>query len=303
MRRSTRKAIRHVLFFLLVLFLVIYLTTPTTPTSSKTFPWTKVQYKTTSTTLPPAQGKCPDLTSASKPALVVASVQADDKAWLIPLSKKYHTCIYTADTPPHPKEEEKTEEYLKTPKNRGNEAMTYLTFLIDNYSNIPHAGVVFVHGSRFAWHNDHPQYDNLALLRDLNIESALGEGRSYHSLRCDWSLSTCPSDVKPQGSLENKVQAALVPYDNRAVSDSLVPKSLARIFGNGVVPDAEMARSDTLKSQCCAQFVVSRAGIHQHSQGEYVALRQWLLDEGPGAATGNDKHAGRVLSYVWHIFF
>lgn len=181
--------------------------------------------------------------------------------------------------------------------------MTYLTFLIDNYSNIPHAGVVFVHGSRFAWHNDHPQYDNLALLHDLNIESALGEGRSYHNLRCDWSLSTCPSDVKPQGSLENKVQAALVPYDNRAVSDSLVPKSLARIFGNGLVPDAEMARSDTLKSQCCAQFVVSRSGIHQHSRGEYVALRQWLLDEGPGAATGNDKHAGRVLSYVWHVLF
>ncbi|TID25849.1 hypothetical protein E6O75_ATG03712 [Venturia nashicola] len=295
MRRSTRKALRHVLLFLLTISLVIYLTSPTTPRSTKTFPWAKVQYITTSTSLPPARGKCPHLTSMSKPALVVASVEADDKDWLTPLSKKYHTCIYTADGPLNPKS-----GFLQIPKNKGNEAMAYLTFIIDNYSSIPRAGVVFIHGSRFAWHNDHARYDNLALLRDLNLERAVGEGSGYHNLRCDWSLSTCPTDVKAQGSLENKVQAVLVPYDNRAVSDSLLPKALGRIFGNGVV---KMASSDVLKSQCCAQFVVSRESILQHEKEEYVALRQWLLDEGSGAAPANNKYAGRILSYVWHILF
>lgn len=180
--------------------------------------------------------------------------------------------------------------------------MAYLTFIIDNYHSIPKAGVVFIHGSRFAWHNDHPKYDNLALLQDLNIESAVKES-GYHNLRCDWSLSTCPGDVKPQGSLENKVQAVLVPYDDRAVSDSLLPKALSSIFGNGVVRGVKMGSSDILKSQCCAQFVVDQSSILQHGKEEYVALRQWLLDDGPNAAPANDKHAGRILSYVWHILF
>lgn len=177
--------------------------------------------------------------------------------------------------------------------------MAYLTFLIDNYSSIPLAGVIFIHGSRFAWHNDHQKYDNLALLQNLNMKTAI-EKSGYHNLRCDWSLSTCPKDTKPQGSLENKVQAILVPYDDRAVSDALVPKALGSIFGNQVV---KMGNSDILKSQCCAQFVVSQESILQHEREEYVALRQWLLDEGPDAATRNDKHAGRILSYVWQILF
>lgn len=198
--------------------------------------------------------------------------------------------------------------------------MTYLTFIIDNYASLPTAGIVFIHGSRFAWHNDHPQYDNLALLRDLNIESALGGGSGYHNLRCDWSLSTCPRDVRPQGSIENRVQAVLVPYDDRAVSDSLLPKALVSIFGGGDgdgdwregeeegkehVPTnpPKWASSDILKSQCCAQFVVSRTAILQHGREEYIALRQWLLDDGPNAAPRNDKHAGRIMSYLWHVLF
>jgi hypothetical protein len=50
----------------------------------------------------------------------------------------------------------------------------------------------------------------------------------------------------------------------------------------------------------------------QHTREEYVALRQWLLDgsgegrrssRGDQAAPQDDRVAGRILSYMWHILF
>lgn len=102
-----------------------------------------------------------------------------------------------------------------------------------------------------------------------------------------------------QGSMETRTQARLVPWDTRAVSDAALPSSLASLFGEG----AKLGGSDALRSQCCAQFVVSREKIWSHSREEYVAIRRWLLDSGKRAAHETDRVAGRVLSYVWHILF
>ena len=167
-----------------VLLLILFLTRPQ---SKEAFACSKVRYKTTSTTLPKAHGVCPSLTQSSKPALVVARVLADDAlTWLDSLAEIYHICVYTADAPI-----DLASTYLQVPANRSHEAMAYLTFLIDNYEDVPAEGAVFVHGSRWAWHNDDPNYDNAALLIQLNMTTALAT-LGYHNLRCDWSLSTCP---------------------------------------------------------------------------------------------------------------
>ncbi|KAF8862953.1 hypothetical protein BDZ45DRAFT_145578 [Acephala macrosclerotiorum] len=297
MRRRTRRALLQLIAFGSALFLVIFLTRPSSNT--KTFPWTKIRYQTTAATLPEARGICPGLSKTSKPALVVSRVASDDSKWLDKLSKKYHLCVYTADAPVDTKSKE-----LQVPANRGHESMGYLTFLIDNYEHIPASGAVFVHGSRWAWHNDAPDYDNAALLADLNVPAAL-ELSGYHNLRCDWSISTCSATAKPQGSLEMTMQAVLVPYDERSVSDAMLPRALAVLFND---IEAKPGRSDAVRSQCCAQFVVARENIWQHSREEYIALRQWLLDgtgkvQGSGAAPADDRIAGRILSYVWHILF
>ena len=288
--------------------------------NNKTFAWTTICYKTTSTTLPKTRGICPGLKTSSKPALVVSRVAADgDSTWLSALSDLYHLCIYTADAliDPH-------STYLQVPKNRGHEAMAYLTFLVDNYANIPSAGAVFVHGARWAWHNDVLDYDNAALLAALNVSAALAPS-GYHNLRCDWSASTCsPSSAPPQGSLENSLSAVLEPWNARAVSDAALPGALAALFGGNEAaaeyasPDGGgrllLGRADAVRAQCCAQFVVARDRLWQHSREEYVALRQWLLDgssdsgkdehlRSRNAAPSDDRVAGRILSYVWHILF
>jgi len=302
MRRKTRKAVLHVTLFFGALLLIVYINLP--QSNSKFFAWDKVRYTTPSASLPEARGICPGLEKTTKPALVVSRVSSDgDVKWSDILADKYHRCVYTADAPL-----DKSSVHLQVPANRGHEAMGYLTFLIDNYENIPKAGVVFVHGSRWAWHNDVPDYDNTALLSVLNITAALAPS-GYHNLRCDWSLSTCPLSTAPQGSLETSSQAILAPWDSRATSDAALPMALASLFGGEEFAkyggEVYLGRTATVRSQCCAQFVVSQESIWRHSREEYVALRQWLLD-GPAnkiAAPPDDKVAGRILSYVWHILF
>lgn len=304
MRRKVRRSVTHLTVFGCILFLILYLNcSPSLSPLKKnpqTYPWTRVTYQTNSEVLPPARGICPGLEESSKPALVISRVEADgDPSWLDVLDKKYHLCVYTVDAPENPKS-----QYLQVPLNRGHEAMTYLTFIIDNYDQIPTRGAVFAHGSRFAWHNDHQTYDNADLLAALNIPAAL-EPWGYHNLRCDWSLSTCPSNVPPQGGLENAFTAAFQPWSARAVSDVALPKALDALFGTGAGSQAKLGRTHTVRSQCCAQFVVARDNIRRHSREEYVALRQWLLDAGShrNAASLDDRTSGRVLSYIWHILF
>lgn len=296
-----QRALIQITLFIILLLLVIYLTSPGS-SASKTYKWSKIHYKTTASKLPESRGICPGLEASKKPALVMSRVTSDgDMSWLEGLAKKYHRCVYTADIPL-----DTNSKYLQVPANRGHEAMGYLTFIIDNYEKIPAAGAVFIHGSRWAWHNDHQEYDNAVLLEALDVSSAL-ELSGYHNLRCDWSLSTCPTSYVPQGSIENSVSAVLEPWDKRVVSDAALPRALSRLFGGSEDGNSLLGRGDAVRSQCCAQFVVSRESLWRHEKEEYVALRQWLLDGSSGkngnAAPADDKVAGRILSYVWHILF
>ncbi|KAL4916389.1 hypothetical protein BDW62DRAFT_218745 [Aspergillus aurantiobrunneus] len=309
MQRRTRRTVTHLAVFLGILALLLLVNRP--PSTQKSFAWTKIRYQTTAPSLPASHGRCPGLKESSKPALVVSHVNSDgDTSWLTssPLSKKYHLCIYTVDSESNPKQKNAG---LQVPANRAHEAMAYLTFLIDNYDNIPRAGAVFIHGSRWAWHNDAPDYDNAALLADLDVAAAL-QPAGYHNLRCDWSVSTCSATAPPQGSLQMAFQSAVDPWDARAASDAALPRALAAIFGG---PDGEvLGRHETVRAQCCAQFVVASERVRSHSREEYVALRQWLLDSGDtgvpsralgrlGMAPRDDRLAGRIVSYIWHILF
>ncbi|PYH92937.1 hypothetical protein BO71DRAFT_400102 [Aspergillus ellipticus CBS 707.79] len=317
MRRRTRRSVLHLAVFVGILSLILFLNRPSPP--GRSFAWTTVSYETAAARLPEARGECPGLAETDKPALVVSRIAADDSAWLAPLAEQYHLCVYTADAP-----HDARSTQLQVPANRGHEAMGYLTFLIDNYAHLPDAGMVFVHGSRWAWHNDAPDYDNAALLAALNITAALSPW-GYHNLRCDWSVSTCSPDTPAQGSLELSLQSVLEPWSARTASDKALPGALASIFGGDqLLQDPAntrvlLGRNDAVRAQCCAQFVLSRESARQHTRDEYVALRQWLLDGADNSHSGDapptspspnrraaprdDRVAGRILSYVWHILF
>lgn len=363
MRRTTRRALLNLTVFCILLFIIVApnFSSPLdgfgsersrTQTRTKNlFSWEKVRYgssaftpsssssSSSSSHVSPDEslGICPGVETTKKPVLVVARVEADgDAKWLDALTSKYHLCVYNADStndtdPTVAASTDSTrqathsggqQQQLKVPANRGHESMPYLTFLISNYAHLPSTGLVFVHGSRFAWHNDAKNYDNAAALSLLNVSAALTSPSApgYHNLRCDWSAGTCdPKEAGPaQGSIETSLRAITEPWNSRVISDKALPGSIAALFGGRM-----LGRSDAVRAQCCAQFVVSRENVWQHSRDEYVALRQWLLDGseasssmvGRGrdagrsniikntAAPRDDRVAGRILSYVWHIIF
>ncbi|KAF2217758.1 hypothetical protein CERZMDRAFT_108411 [Cercospora zeae-maydis SCOH1-5] len=301
MKRITKKylAYAQTIAFASLLTALLLLNLWPTGSDDKQYDWARIRYRSKTQSLPESRGTCPGLAGSDKPALVVARIASEDTQWLTDLALHYHLCVYTADAPL-----DRNSRNLQVPVNRGHEGMAYLTFIIDNYENIPEAGAVFVHGSRFAWHNDSPDYDNEALLRALNLTSAL-EHHGYTNLRCDWSAGTCsPRQAQPQGSIETLLSSKLQPWSRRAISDAALPKALQLLFDGNTADNrspALLRRSDAIRAQCCAQFAVSRSAILGHSRDEYSALRQWLLDD--GAAPSDDRIAGRILSYVWHILF
>ncbi|KAF2765306.1 hypothetical protein EJ03DRAFT_210335 [Teratosphaeria nubilosa] len=304
MRLYERRALGNLAVFACALLVILYLNLGTgSQHVTQELSWDHVRYQSSSSA-PSSHGVC-SISVDTLPALVVAWSPGDgDTAWLERLRTKYHLCVYTTA------KENTSAAYLPLPANRGHESMAYLTFIIDNYDSIPEAGAVFVHGSRFSWHNDLPTYDNAAVLEKLNLSSALKD-LGYHNLRCDWSASTCsPSYGPPQASFETKMNAKLQPWDYRSVSDAALSHALSSLFVGEVDAGAALGRDDRVRSQCCAQFAVSREHIHHHTRDEYVAIRQWLLDGSKDqpdrpkyAAPADDRVAGRILSYIWHILF
>ncbi|RMZ88594.1 hypothetical protein DV736_g4174, partial [Chaetothyriales sp. CBS 134916] len=321
--------ILNFVLFTLALLIIISLNLPLFSTAStKAYDWTRIRYRSPNST-PQAHGVCPGIEKTTKPVLIIARVSSESATWHEPLKEKYHLCVYTSDAPrSSPSSSSDTTPVLETPANRAHEALPYLTFIIDNYASLPeHLGMVFIHGSRFAWHNDHPDYDNLALLHSLNVSSALADS-GYANLKCDWTASTCVKDgVEPQAGWTNQARRVIEPWNAKVVSDAEMAGSMMQVFGGGSSSSSKKTRtrlsgSDILRSQCCAQFVVARKNIVQHTCDEYIALRQWLLDgtritpssssskesrtavnAAKAAAHPDDRIAGRIMSYLWHILF
>lgn len=110
-----------------------------------------------------------DSSSSSDPSVefVVASLQGDDSSWLQEFIPSWKTNLYVVNDQSAP---------LTVPKNKGREAMVYLTYvspilgtiqalisismlrhIINNYDNLPDI-LVFIHSLRYQWHNDDPLY-------------------------------------------------------------------------------------------------------------------------------------------------
>ena len=168
---------------------------------------------------------------------------------------------------------------LKTPANKGREAMAYLTYVIDNYSDLP--GIIaFLHSHRdgffSSWHTDTPLHNNVDAMRTLNLSFVMQNG--YVNLRCKRS----------PGCLEPQTHNAHV-----------TPEVYLEVFQGTSTQINETAQAPELVgAACCAQFAVTSEQIRKRPLEDYEALRRWLLQT-------NDKDAksGRVMEFLWHIIF
>jgi hypothetical protein len=201
--------------------------------------------------------------------LVLAAMSYSDMSWTDGLSWPLN--IYRADVRPGKAE-------LTVPVNKGNEAMVYLTYLIDRYDSLPDV-TVFMHGARYQWHNDNPLYDSVASIESLNLDFVRQEG--YASLRCTWMIG-CPAELEPARFLRER------PDDPMHPTAVEYPDQFQILFPDTPVPEL-------VGGGCCSQFAVSREQIHQRPKSDYERYRRWLVDTILDSGT-----SGRIMEYSWH---
>jgi len=209
--------------------------------------------------------------------LVLPCTPNDDINWLtilphwLNITLKVYYVPTTSAPPPPP-------GVLTVPKNKGNEVMAYLTYILEHYSDLPDL-VVFTHASASTWHNnDLHIFTTPLMLRELNYQRAKRKG--YMNLRCHWSPG-CPGWIKPLTGTYNEIKGEEF-YLGQVFKDLFPGVTIPEVFG----------------AACCAQFIVTRERIRGNTLEEYKRWRDWLI-----ATELPDKYSGRVMEYLWHYIF
>lgn len=211
-------------------------------------------------------------TSHSSPnvTLVVPRRKSEDISWLdieLPYLSK---AVYVVDDRTAP---------LRPPANKGNEAMVYLSYIIDFYDQLPEVSI-FIHAHRYAWHNgDLLDFDMAQNLRLLDLGYVMQQG--YMNLRCQWEPG-CPEHLHP------------VP--DQAEDPSKKEEALLATVWNDLYPMQELPSK--LGQACCSQFAVTRERIRSVPRAEYLRLRDWLLK-----TKIRDSLSGRIFEYTWQLLF
>jgi Protein of unknown function (DUF3431) len=201
--------------------------------------------------------------------LVVPKVRDENTDWIKEEMPDLPTAIYVADDPSAP---------LHPPKNKGNEVMVYLTYIIDHYEELPDI-VMFMHSHRWSWHNnDILNNDAYEIITRLSSERVMREG--YMNLRCHWNPG-CPDWIHP-GRIEE---------DGEKREEKELARVWSELFPLEPIPQV-------LAQPCCSQFALSRGRIQAIPKTKYVFYRDWLL------RTKLDTYlSGRVWEYLWqHVF-
>lgn len=207
--------------------------------------------------------------------LVIAKLKAENATWAEEIAQELPhltSAIYTVDD---------HNASLTVPMNKGHEAMVYLTYIIEHYSELSDV-TIFMHSHQYTWHNnDFLNSDSTLMVKRLKSEHVIKNG--YMNLRCHLEPG-CPDHIHPTAPNE--------PEDIRNIPEAaVVGVSWTQLFPNETVPEV-------LSQPCCSQFAVSSEKIRNVSLDEYISYRDWLLDTELA-----DNLSGRIWEYVWQWLF
>ncbi|KAH6677357.1 hypothetical protein B0J14DRAFT_560145 [Halenospora varia] len=212
--------------------------------------------------------------------LILATTTSSNLTWLDPALKNtpWKQQIYITDL--HPSHANAGE--LTVPVNKGNEAMAYLTYIVDNYENLPDV-MFFHHDHAQAWHQ---QFSSSFEIKNLNFETVVREG--YVSPRC---LPGCENVIELPGDV--------VPLEDLGLEgtgrDVLISTILREFYGE--VPSK-------IAAPCCAQFAVSRDAVRRRPKENWVAIRKWLeRTDVDGGWRGGCWSGLGICGLGWRVFF
>lgn len=153
--------------------------------------------------------------------------------------------------------------------NRGNEAGSYLEYIINNYHNLSDVSV-FVHGHRTSIHND--------CCVDEYINNCEFE-YDYYNINTVHSKRAC-------------MELAELWWCNGAIQLLLSTKD---VIEQGITCKIDVEK---IKFRASAMFYVRRENIHRHSLDVYKQWYDFIMTT-PMAIVDT----GRTFEYTWHIIF
>ncbi|KAI8939199.1 hypothetical protein NX059_005029 [Plenodomus lindquistii] len=205
--------------------------------------------------------------------IVIPKTEKEDISWMEQEIPDAPLVIYEVDNP---------NAENKVPKNKGREAMVYLTYIIDHYDSLPDT-TIFMHAHRHAWHNNMLLgLDAAAMIKRLNHERVARMG--YMNVRCHHDPG-CPDWIhmdRPGGDFDFFHKPEEI-YWRREIWEEIHP-------GAPIPP--------SISGICCAQFAVSRQRIREVPIERFIHYRKWLLTTGM-----DDQFSGRIFEYIWHYIF
>jgi hypothetical protein len=157
--------------------------------------------------------------------------------------------------------------FKETPPNRGNEASSYLEYIIKNYDNLSDF-TIFVHGHRSSWHHKN------------NIDDTI------NNIRLEYDY---------------------VNINDEELYDYTKPTSGAELAFIRVLPIVNQILNynepvninyKDLRFKLAAQFCVKRENIRRHPITVYQQLYQYLMISPYGS-----NWTGTAYEYLWHYIF
>ncbi|KAJ8607057.1 hypothetical protein MRB53_040566 [Persea americana] len=211
---------------------------------------------------------------------------------------------------------------LTLPRNQGREAMAYLTWIIDNYDNLP-TYTFFVHGHEKSWHQPEPIVSNI---RAMNLTAL--DSDQYINLRCRHNPGCAPGQSSyPEQHQSNSTLIRIGTTINMTTEglrlDDAEPwrRMLTGLWADNF-PDLECRHSqiphstyianapdpDELASTCCAQFAVTRTAILSRSLASYKNLRLPMTRDPTELNWGDPMletpyNMGLLYEKIWHVIF
>ncbi|OJD11524.1 hypothetical protein AJ78_07723 [Emergomyces pasteurianus Ep9510] len=203
--------------------------------------------------------------------IVVASQKDDDTSWVAEHLSDWHASIYVVDD---------INSELTVTVNKARESMVYLTYIIDHYDQLPDI-MIFMHSSRYQWHNDDPIYDAVPIIQSLRLPHVHKVG--YAPLRCTW-IPGCPAELHPLNPTNTGPE-------DRQRSEAAYAAAFAKMLPNTPVPS-------TVGAPCSSQFAVTRDQVMKRSKESYELIRRWVTE-----TDLPDPICGRIMEYMWHSMF
>ncbi|ODH45184.1 hypothetical protein ACO22_00297 [Paracoccidioides brasiliensis] len=201
-------------------------------------------------------------------ALIIPRLKSEFVSWISEL-KDVEPFVYVVDDP---------SSSVHSPINKGHEVMVYLTYLIDNYDNLPDI-MIFMHSHRKSWHNEELlDFDAVLHVNSLSNEHVTRQG--YVNLRCHWQPG-CPDWMHPRDTLEDAIKQEQI----------FISRSWEELFPRVELPQV-------LSQPCCAQFALTRERARAIPRSRYVFFRDWML-----RTELSDFISGRVWEYLWQVVF